>query len=217
MLSIHNDIKWITNIYDSTWRNCIQNDERRCFKVVFANTIEFERISIIFDFARVSWKLYISRPYKWTYGIQNDDRSRFNTSIVHLQRYWWMTNNYDSTSRKCIQNDERRIRSIQFDWLSRLSQFYWPRTEPYDSVCKTLNWSVRLSLYDDKLSRSTQYDWWQMFRSIQFDWRTELVDSARLTTNWAVRLNSIEDELSGLTQCDWRRTEPFDPICKTTN
>ena len=54
-LSIYNDCERITNICDSTWRYCTQNDERRRFNPFFANTIVIERLAIILGFARVFW------------------------------------------------------------------------------------------------------------------------------------------------------------------
>ena len=56
--------------------------------LLFALLIEMERISIIPVLDRVSWKLYISRSNKCTYRIQNDERRRFNTSVVQFDQYW---------------------------------------------------------------------------------------------------------------------------------
>ena len=55
---------------------------------LFAILIRFERISIITVLKRVSWKLYNSRSYKCTFRIQNDERRRFNTSVVQFDQYW---------------------------------------------------------------------------------------------------------------------------------
>jgi len=49
--------------------------------LVFVLFIAFARISIIPVLERVSWKLYISRSYKYTYSNQNDERRRFKTSL----------------------------------------------------------------------------------------------------------------------------------------
>ena len=57
-------------------------------KSLFAILIGFKRISIIPALYRVSWKLCISRSYKCTFCIQNDERRRFNTSVIHFNQYW---------------------------------------------------------------------------------------------------------------------------------
>jgi len=75
-------------IRNSKWRNCTKNDERGRFNALFAILIGFERILIIPVLVGVSWKLYISRSFKCTFRIQNDDRRRFNTSVAQNDQCW---------------------------------------------------------------------------------------------------------------------------------
>ena len=91
---------------------------KRRFNAFFANTMEFERISNIFEFARSSGKFFISSLYKSTHRIQNNERKPLIMSVFQLQRFERITN-------ITILNEDITLRTMKGGDLTLFTQIRW--------------------------------------------------------------------------------------------
>ena len=101
-----------------------------------------------FRFARVFWKLYNSRSYKWTHSILNNERRRFNASVVQFHWYWTNYNIYDSKWRYCTKNDESKrfyasFRKFDRNW-TYFNHFPFARVSWKLYISRSFKWTYSI-------------------------------------------------------------------------